>query len=117
MTEDGYVTEGGSSTSFIITRDGRLVTRPLSNAILAGVTRKSVLALAKEANLTLEERLFTLDEAYDAAEAFLTSASTFVMPIVEIDGHAIGGGAPGPHTQMLRKLYLEAALAESDAAE
>ena len=117
MTEDGYVTEGGSSTSFIITKDGRLVTRPLSNAILAGVTRKSVLALAKEANLTLEERLFTLDEAYDAAEAFLTSASTFVMPIVEIDGHAIGDGAPGPHTQRLRTLYLEAALAESDAAE
>ena len=86
MVEDGYVTEGGSSTAFIITKDGCIVTRPLSNAILPGITRQAVMRLAEEQGLTLEERLFTVEEALDAAEAFYTSASAFVMPTVEMDG-------------------------------
>ncbi len=118
MVEDGHVTEGGSSTSFIVTGDGKLVTRPLSNAILPGITRESVLAVAQEADLVVEERLFTLDEAYGAREAFLTSASTFVLPVVEIDGRTIGDGAPGPVARRLRQLYLDNALKQrSEAAE
>ena len=111
MVEDGYVTEGGSSTAFIITRDGRIVTRPLSNAILPGITRQAVMRLAEEQGLTLEERLFTVDEALDAAEAFYTSASAFVMPTVEMDGKPIADGKPGPLTRRLRTLYLDMAQA------
>ncbi|MGY2052503.1 D-amino-acid transaminase [Methylobacterium sp. JK268] len=109
MHEDGFVTEGGSSTAFIITEDGRIVTRPLSTAILPGITRQAVIRLAEESGLTVEERPFTLAEALGAAEAFFTSASAFVMPVVEIDGQRIGGGQPGPHTRRLRGLYLELA--------
>ncbi|GJE01476.1 D-amino-acid transaminase [Methylobacterium isbiliense] len=111
MHEDGFVTEGGSSTAFIITEDGRIVTRPLSTAILPGITRRAVLRLAEEAGLTIEERPFSLEEAFAAAEAFFTSASAFVMPVIEIDGRRIGGGQPGPLTRRLRGLYLEMAAA------
>jgi D-alanine transaminase len=106
MVEDGYVTEGGSSTAFIVTRDGRIVTRPLSTALLPGITRLSVMRLARETGAALEERPFTVEEAHDAAEAFYTSASSFVMPVVTIDGRAIGDGRPGPATRRLRELYL-----------
>jgi D-alanine transaminase len=109
MVEDGFVTEGGSSTAFIITKDNRLVTRPLSHAILPGITRRSVMRLAKEADLTVEERLFSVQEAYDAAEAFFTSATSLVMPVVQIDDRTIGDGKPGPLAQRLRALYLEMA--------
>jgi D-alanine transaminase len=109
MVEDGFVTEGGSSTAFIITKDNRLVTRPLSHAILPGITRRSVMRLAKEADLTVEERLFSVQEAYDAAEAFFTSATSLVMPVVQIDDRTIGEGKPGPLAQRLRALYLEMA--------
>jgi len=109
MIEDGFITEGSSSTSFIITADGRIVTRPLSNAVLPGVTRIAVMRLAQEAQLIVEERPFTLGEALAAKEAFLTSASSFVMPVVEIDGVTIGSGQPGPLTRRLRELYLDAA--------
>jgi D-alanine transaminase len=113
MVEDGYVTEGGSSTAFIITKDGRIVTRPLSNAILPGITRQAVMRLAEENGLTIEERLFTVEEALDAAEAFYTSASAFVMPTVAIDANPIGDGTPGPLTKRLRALYLDMALASN----
>jgi len=106
MVEDGFVTEGASSSAFIITRKGAVIARPLSHDILPGVTRKSVLALAAEENLAIEERRFTLAEAYDAAEAFDSSASGFVMPVVRIDGKPIGDGAPGPLTRRLRELYI-----------
>lgn len=106
MVEDDAVTEGSSSTAFIVTTDGALVTRPLSTALLPGITRKAVLRLAEEAGLALEERLFSVAEALAAAEAFYTSASAFVMPVVSIDGHAVGEGRPGPHTRRLRELYL-----------
>jgi D-alanine transaminase len=116
MVEDGFVTEGGSSTAFIITADRRIVTRPLSTAVLPGITRQSVMRLAEETGLTVEERPFTLDEAFGAAEAFLTSASSFVMPVVMIDGKAVGAGKPGPSTRRLRELYLEMARGNAAAA-
>lgn len=106
MVEDGTVTEGGSSTAFIITRDGRIVTRPLSHAILPGITRLSVMRLAEEAQLRVEERPFSVAEAHEAAEAFLTSATMLVTPVVAIDGAPVGSGAPGPLTRRLRELYF-----------
>ena len=106
MVEDGAVTEGSSSTAFIATRDGRLVTRPLSTALLPGITRAAVMRLAAETGLTVEERLFSVEEAYAAAEAFYTSASAFVMPVVAIDDRTIGEGVPGPIARRLRELYI-----------
>ena len=109
MVEDGYVTEGTASSAFIVTADDRVVTRPLSHSILPGVTRAALMRLAEEAPVVIEERLFTPDEAYAAKEAFLTSSSSFVMPIVRIDDRPVGDGKPGPITQTLRRLYIEAA--------
>jgi D-alanine transaminase len=117
LVEDGFVTEGGSSSAFIVTKRGSIVVRPLSNAILPGITRKSLLQLSAEAGIVLEERRFTVEEAYDAAEAFLTSASNFVLPIVSIDGRPIADGKPGPITKRLRELYLAMASAPAMAAE
>ena len=111
MVEDGAVTEGSSSTAFIVTQDRRLVTRPLSTALLPGITRAAVLRLAAEADLAVEERLFSVEEARAAQEAFYTSASSFVMPVVAIDGAAIGDGRPGPLSRRLRELYIEMARA------
>ena len=106
MVEDGAVTEGSSSTAFIATKDGRLVTRPLSKALLPGITRAAVMRLAAETGLAVEERPFSVEEAYAAAEAFYTSASAFVMPVIAIDGRPIGEGAPGPIARRLRELYI-----------
>ena len=116
MLEDGFITEGSSSTAFIITKDKRIVTRPLSNAVLPGITRLSVMRLAAENSLVVEERLFTLNEAHAAAEAFLTSASMLVTPVVAIDGQPVADGRPGPLTRRLRTLYLEMAGAAAAAA-
>jgi D-alanine transaminase len=116
LVEDGVVTEGGSSSAFIITKTGSIVARPLSNAILPGITRKAMLRLAEEAGLKIEERSFTLEEAFDAAEAFNTSASTFILPVVRIDGRPVGDGRPGALTRRLRKLYLVMAGAPAAAA-
>jgi D-alanine transaminase len=110
MVEDGFVTEGTSSNAYIV-KDNRVITRPLSNRILAGCTRRALFRLAEEYGVKIEERLFTPEEAYAADEAFLTSASQFVMPIVEIDGKRIGGGQPGPVSRKLRDLFLEEAQA------
>jgi len=112
MIEDGMITEGTSS-SFYIVKDNVLITRPLSREILAGVTRRAVLALADEHDIQIEERLFSLEEAYAADEACLTAASNFVMPVVEIDGHQIGDGKPGSVVKRLRELYIEQALASA----
>jgi D-alanine transaminase len=106
MVEDGFITEGTSNNAHIVTRDGRLVTRDLSPAILHGITRAAVLAYAAEAQIKVEERPFTIEEAQDAAEAFITAASAFVTPVVEIDGATIGDGTPGPVTRRLREIYL-----------
>ncbi len=108
MVEDGHVTEGTSSNAYIV-KDNTIITRPLSNRILAGCTRRALFRLAKEHGVKIEERLFTPEEAYDADEAFLSSASQFVMPIVEIDGKRIGGGQPGPVVRKLREIFLEEA--------
>ena len=110
MIEDGYVTEGTSNNAHIITKDGHLITRALSNKILHGITRKAVLALAEETGMTIEERSFTAEEAGNAAEAFITSASSFVTPVVSLDGQPIGEGKPGPTTKRLRELYIAFAL-------
>jgi D-alanine transaminase len=110
------VTEGGSSTVFIVTEGGRIVARPNSQSILPGITRKTVLRLAHEKGLTVEERLFTLDEVFSAQECFITSATSFVKAVVEVDGKMIGGGQPGPLVRRLRDLYVEAARAEARAS-
>ncbi|WP_282129308.1 D-amino-acid transaminase [Roseobacter litoralis] len=109
MIEDGFVTEGTSNNAYIV-KGNKIITRALSNDILHGITRASVLRFAREAQMEVEERNFTIDEAKDADEAFITSASTFVMPVVEIDGVALGDGVPGRVAQRLREIYLEESL-------
>lgn len=109
MVENGFVTEGASSSAFIITRERGLVARPLSNEILPGITRIAVLKLAEEQDLRIEERPFTLDEAMNAAEAFNCSAGGLVMPVVRLDGKKINDGKPGAHTMRLRELYIASA--------
>ncbi|SDW25611.1 D-amino-acid transaminase [Roseicitreum antarcticum] len=106
MTEDGFVTEGTSNNAYIV-KGGRIITRHLGNEILHGITRAAVLKFAAEAQMEVEERSFTLAEAADADEAFITSASMFVMPVVELDGAAIGTGKPGPVATRLREIYLD----------
>ena len=106
MVEDGAVTEGTSNNAYIV-KGGKIITRYLSNDILHGITRAAVLRFAREAQMEVEERAFTVTEAQDADEAFFTSASAFVMPVVELDGAAIGTGAPGPVATRLREIYLD----------
>jgi len=106
MVEDGFVTEGTSNNTYIV-RGNRIITRHLSSEILQGITRAAVLRFAAEAQMEVEERPFTIDEAKAADEAFFTSASAFVMPVVEIDGQALGTGTPGPVTARLRDIYLD----------
>lgn len=106
MVEEGAVTEGTSNNAYIVI-GSRIVTRHLGTEILHGITRAAVLRFAREAQMTVEERAFTIEEAQKADEAFITSASTFVMPVVEIDGVALGDGAPGPVATRLREIYLD----------
>lgn len=113
LVEDGFVNEGTANNAYIITPEGTIVTRQLSNDILHGITRGSVLKLAREHQMRVEERPFTIEEAQKAAEAFVTAASLFVCPIVEIDGVAIGDGKPGPKAARLREIYLEEAHASA----
>lgn len=107
LVRDGAVTEGSSNNAFIVTRDGAVVTRELSRALLPGITRGVLLDLIERDGLRLEERPFTLEEAYAAAEAFVTSSTSFVYPVVNLDGRAIGDGSPGPITQRLRQRYID----------
>jgi len=109
MVEDGFVTEGTSNNAYII-KGNKIITRALSNDILHGITRAAVLRFAREAQMDVEERNFTIAEAQDADEAFITSASTFVMPVVEIDGAAVGTGAVGPMATRLREIYLDESM-------
>tara|TARA_R110002012_G_scaffold319669_1_gene540963 strand:- start:534 stop:1394 length:861 start_codon:yes stop_codon:yes gene_type:complete len=106
MVEDGFVTEGTSNNAYIV-KDGKIVTRETSSDILHGITRKAVLELAREAQMQVEERNFTIEEAQQADEAFVTSASAFVTPVVEIDGAKVGSGTPGKLAPRLREIYLE----------
>jgi len=109
MVEDGFVTEGTSNNAYII-KGNKIITRALSNDILHGITRAAVLRFAREAQMDVEERYFTISEAQDADEAFITSASTFVMPVVEIDGKAVGTGSVGPMATRLREIYLDESI-------
>ncbi|MGE5259902.1 MAG: D-amino-acid transaminase [Actinomycetota bacterium] len=109
MVENGHVTEGTSSTAFILDADGVVRTQPLGHHILPGVTRRAVLRLAKSESVRLEERPFSVTEALQAREAFMSAASAFVLPIVEIDGHKIGDGRPGPIARAFRALYIDEA--------
>lgn len=105
VDDQGRVTEGASSNAWIVTRDGKLVTRPLSGDILPGITRSVVIDLIAREGLGFEERPFTVEEAYAAREAFVTSASQLVMPVVSIDGRPVGNGAPGLVACALRRDY------------
>jgi D-alanine transaminase len=111
MIEDGKVTEGGSSSAFILTQDDVLVTRQNGSEILPGCTRKAVVKLAQERQLRVEERAFSLDEALRAKEAFITSATVFVQAVVSIDGKKVADGKPGPMTSRLREIYVDFARA------
>ncbi len=106
MVEEGEVTEGTSNNAYIV-KDGVIVTRQLGTEILHGITRAAVLRFAREAQMKVEERPFTIEEAQGADEAFITSASAFVMPVVEIDGVKLGAGTPGPVATRLREIYIE----------
>lgn len=111
---DNNVTEGGSSNAWIVTRDGVLVTRPATNAILRGITRTTLMDVLRREGLKFEERAFTVAEALEAREAFLTSATNVVMPVVRIDGRSVANGAPGSLSLRLRDIFHEvAAISET----
>ena len=105
VDKDGTVTEGASSNAWIVTQAGTIVTRPADDAILRGITRTVVLEAIKALGLAVEERAFTLEEAYAAREAFVTAASQIVLPVVRIDGRPIGDGKPGPVATALRREF------------
>jgi D-alanine transaminase len=112
VDEEGLITEGSSTNAWIVTagrngQAGEITTRPRSHDILGGITRQAVVALAKEQNLRLVERAFTVAAALAAEEAFLTSSSAFVLAVTKIDGKPVGSGKPGPHTQRLREIYMQ----------
>lgn len=109
LVEDGMVTEGASATAHVITADGRILTRAASQATLPGCTQRALARLCAAEGLTIEERAFSPEEAQGAAEAFQTSASSLVMPVVRIGERTVGDGRPGPMTRKLQALYLEAA--------
>lgn len=106
MVEDGHVTEGTSNNAYIV-KGGKIITRQLGNEILHGITRAAVLRFAEEAQMQVEERLFTIEEAKASDEAFITSATMFVNAVVEIDGDPVGDGTPGPISKRLREIYLD----------
>ena len=106
LVEDGAVTEGTSNNAYIV-KGGKIITRELSHDILHGITRAAVLRFAREAQMQVEERSFTIAEAQEADEAFVTSASAYVMPVVEIDGKPVGQGTVGPVAARLREIYIE----------
>ena len=111
LDRDGLVTEGASTNAWIVTGDGELVTRKTDNHILAGITRHTLKSLADKLQLKLVERPFSLAEAKKAREAFITSATSFVTPVVKIDGEAVGDGKVGPTAKRLREEYIRFAEA------
>lgn len=113
---EGNVTEGTSTNAWIVTRDRKIVTRPLGHEILPGVTRRALLDLLQATDFTLEERSFSLSEAMEASEAFLTSSSVYLLPITQIDGEPVADGKPGDFSKRLRQLYLDHAERQATAA-
>lgn len=109
MYDELGVTEGSSNNAYIVMEDGRIITRQLSHDILPGITRRTVMRCAEDLQVTVEERPFSLEEAANAREAFYSSATGFVTPVVKIDGQTIGDGAPGPVTRRLREIYIQEA--------
>ncbi len=104
---DGYITEGSSTNAWIVDKEGNLVTRPKSNSILGGITRETILKLARENGIEVVERPFTPDEAKEAREAFMTSTTSFVKPITKIDDRVIANGEPGAVSRRLLSLYID----------
>ena len=107
IDQDGNVTEGTSSNSWIVTHDDRLLTRPATHEILNGITRQTILKLAAARGLTFEERAFSLDEALAAREAFISSATSFVTPVTQIDDTTLGNGRAGSFTMDLSSAYFD----------
>ena len=105
VDRDGAVTEGASTNAWIVTQADTVVTRPADHAILRGVTRTVLFEVLKAQGLSVEERAFTLEDAYAAREAFVTAASQIVLPVTSIDGHLIGDGKPGPTAIALRRAF------------
>ena len=108
VAPDGFVTEGASSNAWIVTKEGEIITRALSNMILAGITRHALFDSLGQQGRKITERSFTLEEAKNAAEAFVTAATGLVTPVTEIDGMKLGSGKPGPITRGVQKLYYTA---------
>ena len=115
MIEEGYVTEAASANAWIVNAEGQLITRDLSSSILAGITRAAVMDQLSTIGVHVEQRRFTREEALAASEAFTTSASTLIAPVISIDGHTIGSGAPGPVTRQIQKAYYRSMGADIDA--
>lgn len=109
LVENGLITEASSSNAWIVDADGTLITRPLSTHILHGITRQALLELAKQHDLRFEERPFTLEEAENAQEIFISSATTFIWPVISLNGKPVGDGKPGVMTGKLREIYVRRA--------
>ena len=116
MVEDGFVTEGVTSSAYIV-KERKIITRPLSNSILPGIRRRTLIEIAERECIKLEQRLFSLEEALQADEAFISSATTITLPVVSIDGEKIADGIPGEITCKLRKLYIKKLLEEANNSE
>ncbi len=113
LVRNGCVTEGAASNAWIVAKSGALITHPLGNEILGGITRETLLACARDLQIKVEERPFSVEEAFGAREAFLTSATNLVMPVVRIDRHAVGDGRPGEVSRRLREAYKERCVAKA----
>lgn len=107
LVKDGHVTEGSSSNAWIVDDNGRLITHPLGNEILGGITRQTAIACAESLQMKVVERAFTVEEAMKAREAFITSAMNLVTPVISIDGKKVGDGVPGPVAARLRARYVQ----------
>lgn len=116
MIEDGFVTEGVSSSAYIV-KNGKIITRPLSNLILPGIRRRTLFEIAEREGVQIEQRLFSIAEALEADEAFISSATAIVLAVTSIDGHVIADGKPGKITSTLRSLYKKRLIEEANAVD
>jgi len=113
IDENGYVNEGTSNNAYIIDKNNTIITRDLSNKLLPGITRQTILEVAKKLKLTIEERAFTIAEVQSANEAFISSAATLILPVIEINNNIIGSGKIGPITKILRETYIKISMYNS----